>query len=167
MLWMPHVQRSRIEWPRGHRSEHIERSLPMEWMLLANEPLVVLRRFSPKEDQRRVTAAAYVGQLPGELIGLENHLNVIRGATRPLSGEVAQGLAAWLNSEIVDVHLRQRLGSTQVNAVELRSLPVPDLSVLGSLGRALGQHPTLEAIDRHVEALWLAGADANASARAA
>jgi adenine-specific DNA-methyltransferase len=144
MLWMPHVRRSHIDWPRQHKTEHIESNADSAWMLLPNEPMVLLRRFSPKEDERRITAAPYEGQLPGARIGLENHLNVIRGADGPMSIDVARGLAAWLNSRPVDEHLRQRLGSTQVNAVELRSLPVPDIATLAPLGRDLSEEPTLE-----------------------
>jgi adenine-specific DNA-methyltransferase len=147
MLWMPHVGRSRIDWPRRHKAEHIESNIDSAWMLLPNEPMVVLRRFSPKEDERRVTAAAYGGQLPGAYIGLENHLNVIRGTDGPMPLAVARGLAAWLNSRVVDEHLRQRLGSTQVNAIELRSLPVPDLSSLSQLGQDMPLEPTLDQID--------------------
>jgi adenine-specific DNA-methyltransferase len=153
MLWMPHVRRSQIDWPRRHKAEHIESNADNAWMLLPNEPLVLLRRFSPKEDERRITAAAYDGQLPGAHIGLENHLNVIRGADEPMSIDVAHGLAAWLNSRVVDEHLRQRLGSTQVNAIELRSLPVPDIAVLARLRRDLAEAPTLEQIDEHVSRL--------------
>ena len=153
MLWMPHVQRSRIVWPRGHRAEHIQRDAYSEWMLVRNEPAVLLRRFSPKEDVRRVTAATYVGGLPGERIGFENHLNVIRGVDQPLRPQAARGLAAWLNCRAVDAYLRQRLGSTQVNAVELRELPVPAMPDLEKLGRDLPSHPRLDEIDALTGAL--------------
>lgn len=147
MLWMPHVQRSQVVWPRQHKAEHIEANDASTWMLVPNEPMVLLRRFSPKEDERRVTATSYEAQLPGTHIGLENHLNVIRGITQPMPESVARGLAAWLNSRIVDEHLRQRLGSTQVNAVELRTLPVPDMASLAQLGSDLPHVPTLDQID--------------------
>ena len=153
MLWMPHVQRSHIDWPRGHRAEYIDWNADSQWMLLPNEPAVVLRRFSPKEDVRRVTAAAYVAELPGERIGFENHLNVILGIGEPLSRHVALGLAAWLNCHAIDTYLRERLGSTQVNAVELRELPVPDLSALESLGRSLPLLPEQLEIDSLTSAL--------------
>lgn len=153
MLWMPHVRRGSIEWPRNHSAEHIERNAESEWMLLPNEPMVLLRRFSPKEDVRRVTAAAYLGDLPGECIGCENHLNVIRGAHEPMSQAAARGLAAWLNSAEVDEHLRQRLGSTQVNAVELRALPMPGLVALNWLGLRLRERPSLDEIDALVATL--------------
>ena len=136
MLWMPHVRSMAIDWPRGHRAEHIDANVGSAWMLLPNQPMVILRRFSPKEDARRVTAAPYLGDLPSEYLGLENHLNVIHGAPA-LSILAARGLAAYLNSLPVDRHLRRLLGSTQINAVELRNLPVPDLEVLEGIGRVL------------------------------
>jgi adenine-specific DNA-methyltransferase len=147
------VRRGSIEWPRNHSAEHIERNAESEWMLLPNEPMVLLRRFSPKEDVRRVTAAAYLGDFPGECIGCENHLNVIRGAHEPMSQAAARGLAAWLNSAEVDEHLRQRLGSTQVNAVELRALPMPGLVALNWLGLRLRERPSLAEIDSLVPTL--------------
>ena len=137
MLWMPHVRAMRIDWPRQHRAEHIDSNDASAWMLLPNQPMVLLRRFSPKEDTRRITAAPYLGELPGSHIGLENHLNVIHPATERLSIDAVRGLAAYLNSKPVDDRMRSVLGSTQVNAVELRNLPVPDLVVLETIGRGL------------------------------
>lgn len=152
LLWMQHVRRMSVMWPRGHRAEHIEHNPASAWMLLPNEPCVLLRRFSPKEDVRRVCAAAYVGDLPAALIGCENHLNVIRGGERPLSRLAALGLAAYLNSSTVDGYLRQRLGSTQVNAIELRELPLPDLTTLQALGQSLPDPLTLDDVDAAVAA---------------
>ena len=137
MLWMPHVRSMCIEWPRQHRAEHIDHNDASAWMLLPNQPMVLLRRFSPKEDARRITAAPYLGQLPGSHIGLENHLNVICPVTGSLSCDAARGLAAYLNSQLVDNYLRTVLGSTQVNAIELRNLPVPDLAALEAIGSAV------------------------------
>ena len=134
MLWMPHVRSMQVDWPRHHRAEHIAHNEDSAWMLLPNQPMVLMRRFSPKEDARRITAAPYLGELPGDHIGLENHLNVIHGS---LGRDAACGLAAYLNSKPVDDHLRSVLGSTQVNAVEMRNLPVPDLATLEAIGRNL------------------------------
>ncbi|MFZ2648856.1 MAG: Eco57I restriction-modification methylase domain-containing protein [Burkholderiaceae bacterium] len=148
MLWMPHVRSMRIDWPRRHRAAHIDANQSSAWMLLPNRPMILLRRFSPKEDARRITAAPYLGDLPGERIGLENHLNVIHPVAGRLSIAAAQGLAAYLNSLPVDRYIRRLLGSTQINALELRYLPVPDLTTLESIGRGLaGAASVDEAVD--------------------
>lgn len=76
--------------------------------------MVVMRRFSPKEDQRRVTAAAYIGGLPGDALGLENHLNYIYRPGGTVSAEEALGLAAYLNSSMVDIALRAVTSSARV-----------------------------------------------------
>ena len=157
MLWMPHVRAMKVEWPRRHRAEHIARTEGGAWMLLPNRPMVLMRRFSPKEDARRITAAPYTGNLPSSYIGLENHLNVIRAVDGLLSIDAVNGLAAYLNSKPVDDHLRSLLGSTQVNAIELRNLPVPDLPALCAIGRAWSMGVAVE--DVVADALWPTGAE--------
>ena len=49
------------------------------------------------------------------------------------------GLAALLNSAIVDNYFRITNGNTQVNALELRSLPLPSLDVIRSIGDQIAQ----------------------------
>ncbi len=48
---------------------------------------------------------------------------------------LAKGLAAFLNSTLVDVYFRQFNGHTQVNATDLRSLNYPTMKQLERLGR--------------------------------
>ena len=119
-------------------------------MLVPNAPMVVMRRFSPKEDARRVTCAAYgcgLDRLPGDVIGLENHLNYIYRPGGRMGMHEARGLAAFLASSIVDGHFRALSGSTQVNATELRKLPLPPLAVIEEIGRNCSAKPSLEEID--------------------
>ncbi len=142
LLWMQHVQRGRVAWPMGRKLEHIEHAHESAWMLVPGVPMVLLRRFSPKEDLRRITAAAWAGE-SHRWIGLENHLNYVRGVRRELSVPETAGLAAYLNSEPVDRWLREVCGHTQINATDLRRLPVPDRSRLAALGLALGPEPSL------------------------
>ncbi len=151
LLWMQHVSHMQVRWPINKKREHIAATAACAWMLVPNSPMVVMRRFSPKEDQRRVTAAAYVGGLPGDTLGLENHLNYIYRPGGTVSAEEALGLAAYLNSHMVDVHFRAVAGSTQVNATELRKLPLPTLAQLTKLGGLCAAGMSLDAIDLAVE----------------
>lgn len=109
---------------------------------------VVVRRFSAKEERRRVVAYPLVTDCE---LALENHSSYIHAGTSrhtvPLrSPELARGLATWLDSTLVDNWFRGVSGSTQVNARDIKAMPCPDLSQLENLGRewhpAMTQHET-------------------------
>jgi adenine-specific DNA-methyltransferase len=52
--------------------------------------------------------------------------------------DLAKGLAAYLNSTLVDAYFRQFNGHTQVNATDLRNIRYPTRTELESLGRKIG-----------------------------
>jgi adenine-specific DNA-methyltransferase len=158
LLWLQHVRQQQWAWPIGKSAEHIDAIGTARWLLVDNAPMVILRRFSPKEDLRRVTCVAYEGQLPGAVIGLENHLNYIHRPGGRMSVAEARGLAAYLASAVVDDWFRALAGSTQINASELRQLPVPSTPWLEALGRSMPTNPALRVVDDAVEAA-LARAD--------
>ena len=59
LLWMNHVHAMRAMWPLcRHKPEYIERS-GADVLLVPNKNYVLLRRFSAKEEARRLTAAPY------------------------------------------------------------------------------------------------------------
>jgi adenine-specific DNA-methyltransferase len=165
LLWLQHIRQQQIHWPVRKKREHIRASAGSAWMLVPNNPMVVMRRFSPKEDERRVTCAAYLGHLPGNVLGLENHLNYIyrRGGT--MTPNEGRGISAFLASKTVDAHFRALAGSTQINATELRKLPLPPLAVLVQIGERVGDNPTLETIDQVVDEQVHAGVNAHNAAR--
>lgn len=150
LLWLQHVRQQQISWPVQKKREHLQATAKNAWMLVPNVPMVVMRRFSPKEDARRVTCAAYLGHLPGDTIGLENHLNYIYRRGAHVTPSEARGLSAFLASTVVDAHFRALAGSTQVNAAELRKLPLPPLTTIVRIGELVGNNPTLERIDEVV-----------------
>lgn len=97
---------------------------------------VVVRRFSAKEEKRRVVAYPLVTDRE---LALENHSSYIHAGTSrhtvPLqSPELARGLAVWLDSTLVDDWFRGVSGSTQVNARDIKAMPCPDLANLEALG---------------------------------
>ena len=71
-LWLQHVRQQAVLWPLDKKREHIVAGTASASLLVPNAPMVLMRRFSPKEAERRVTCAPYEGQLPGGLLGLEN-----------------------------------------------------------------------------------------------
>ncbi|WP_430395539.1 Eco57I restriction-modification methylase domain-containing protein [Ferrovibrio sp.] len=164
LLWLQHINHLRIQWPIEKKLEHIRATAASASLLVENSPMVILRRFSPKEDERRVTAAAYVGGLPGLGLGLENHLNYIYRPGGKMTPEEALGIAAYLNSQLVDEHFRATAGSTQVNASELRKLPLPPLEDLLAIGASLRPGVPLREADRIVESILGLAAVSDAAA---
>lgn len=153
LLWMQHINHMRVSWPIQKKREHIAASADTAWMLIPNQNMVIMRRFSPKEDQRRITATPYLAKsLPGEVIGLENHTNYLYRPGGTLTADEVKGISAYLNSRIVDRYLRIVSGNTQINASDLRLLPLPPLNLLTQIGSSLSNGCTLEQADQAVEA---------------
>jgi adenine-specific DNA-methyltransferase len=128
-----------IEWPAAtSKRQHIVSSADSEALLIPNRTCVVMRRFSSKEEHRRLVAAPLIGgALPGEMIGLENHLNYIYRPRGAMSADAARGVASLLNSAVVDRYFRISNGNTQVSASELRLMPLPSREQIESIGRAM------------------------------
>jgi adenine-specific DNA-methyltransferase len=138
LLYASHFAGGRFEWPReGRKPNSIVRNLETEKWLMPNGYYVILRRFSSKEEKRRVVAYLYDGnKLPVKVVGFENHLNVLHRDRAGLPPAVARGLVAYLNSQAVDDYFRTFSGHTQVNATDLRRLRYPSIEDLEKLGRA-------------------------------
>jgi adenine-specific DNA-methyltransferase len=105
-------------------------------LLLPSQNYVLLRRFSAKEERRRLTASCFIGaSQTSRYVALENHLNYVYHPKRPLSLDETYGLAALFNSALLDRYFRTISGNTQVNATELRTMPLPTLKTIASIGR--------------------------------
>lgn len=138
LLWMQNVQPMRIEWPlsRFRKPQYIKVTAESMSILVANKTYVIIRRFSAKEDRRRLVAAPLVeGQLGQQVVGLENHLNYIHRPNGTLSADEAWGLAVLYNSDIFDTYFRSLNGNTQVSATEIRTIPLPPMHVIEEIGR--------------------------------
>jgi len=124
--------------------------------LLPNGYYVLVKRFSAKEERRRIVAAVWdPTSYQVEDVAFENHLNVFHCDGAGLERELAWGLCLWLNSSVVDRYFRTFSGHTQVNATDLRSLAYPDEATLLSLGRAIDHLPDQDELDRLVaEYTW-------------
>ena len=137
LLWMHHVRPMRTIWPSTtvEKPQWIELTSESVKLLVENATYVLIRRFSAKEEKRRLVAAPLIrGSLNRDVVGLENHLNYIRGVSRPLDGQLACGLSALLNSTFLDRYFRISNGNTQVSATELRAMPLPSERDIRSIG---------------------------------
>lgn len=149
LLYPTHFQGNRLTWPKDTKKPNAIRVSPrsQRWLYPNEGCFVVTKRFSSKEERRRVVASVYDSSLPGELVGFENHLNVFHVNRRGFSKTLAYGLTLFLNSSLLDKYFRQFSGHTQVNATDLRSLNYPSIETLERLGAIAPQYPTQQQID--------------------
>lgn len=166
LMWLNHVHPMEVRWPlRKRKNEHVANLMASQSILVPNANYVLMRRFSAKEEERRLVAAPYLSRsYKVSRLGLENHLNYIYRADAPLSEEEAVGLAAFLNSTLLDTWFRATNGNTQVGAAEIRAMPLPPRKAIVALGRKAYGITDLARIDELVESVLRAHADERAAA---
>ena len=139
LLWMQNVKPMSAQWPVETRKQQYimvtADSLPL---LVPDRNYVLMRRFSAKEERRRLVAAPLLaGTLGAPLLGLENHLNYIYRPKGELTPEETYGFAAFYNCRITDTYFRTFNGNTQISATELRNMPIPPIEIIREAGRAI------------------------------
>jgi adenine-specific DNA-methyltransferase len=151
LIYPGNLREGRVHWPLAIRKAQAIAARPeTRNLLLPAGCYVLVKRFSAKEERRRVVAAVYEPEdVSTGAVGFENHLNVFHHAGEGLTEHIALGLCLWLNSSAVDRFFRTFSGHTQVNATDLRSLRYPSRQRLEVLGLALGgaSWPDQEKID--------------------
>jgi len=154
LLYPTHLRDGGVQWPKKTKKPNgLAVADATTKLLLPAGYYVLIKRFSSKEERRRIVASLLSpDDVSGDYVAIENHLNVIHRNQHGLDRDLALGLTAWLNSTSVDVAFRQFSGHTQVNATDLRSMRFPSSASLMALGRALAD-PTSEqeVIDRLVD----------------
>ncbi len=155
LIYPAHFYNGFVRWPKpgGKKPNAIALTSRTESLLLPSGDYVLVKRFSSKEERRRIVAAIYDRkQIPAPYVGFENHLNVYHRDNAGLSIELVKGLAVFLNSTLVDSYFRQFNGHTQVNATDLRMLRYPSQEVLELLGTSVGdKFPSQREIDELLE----------------
>jgi len=139
LLYPGHFTGSRTQWPQpgSKKPNAIVRNSETERWLYPNGFYCVVRRFSSKEERRRIVASVIdPSDFKGaDMLGLENHLNVFHHGRQGLPEPLARGLALYLNTTAVDEHFRRFSGHTQVNATDLKLMKYPSRAALEALGR--------------------------------
>jgi hypothetical protein len=138
LLYPGHFTSSRITWPiEGMKKPNaIQHNADTEKWFYPNGFYCVVRRFSSKEETRRVVASVVDPGTFGDkrMLGFENHLNVFHENKRGLPQVMAHGLAIFLNTTAVDEAFRRFNGHTQVNATDLALMKYPSREILSQLG---------------------------------
>lgn len=147
LLSVFNVKPFHTEWPIIHKKHPaaITVSADSQRLLLPTQNYVLLRRFSAKEERRRLTASCFLSSnFTQPFVALENHLNYVYHAERELTLDEVYGLAALFNSALFDRYFRTISGNTQVNATEIRSLRFPALPSVARIGRRVRELASLD-----------------------
>jgi adenine-specific DNA-methyltransferase len=169
LIYPMHFQEGWIAWPKlGSKKANAYTVTPeSDRALIASAVYVLTKRFSAKEEKRRIVAAIFDPQrVPCERVAFENHVNYFHHNGDGLSMTFAKGLSVYLNSTLVDAYFRNFNGHTQVNATDLRNLKYPTREQLEHLGRMIGDTlPDQQELDRLItwELLGMAKDDSSAN----
>ncbi len=132
----------KIQFPIIHKKHHNFIRIDVEFaknLLVSNNDggsYVLVKRFTTKEQQRRVVAAVWSENThQSDLVGFENRINYFHNCGKGLKDNIAKGMSLFLNSTLVDLYFRQFNGSTQVNATDLEYLRYPSIDKLKRLGK--------------------------------
>ncbi len=140
LIYPCHFDNGFVKWPKAdsRKPNAIVDTQKTRDLLVPAGVYVLVKRFSAKEERRRIVASIYdADRFKAPHVGFENHLNYfhISGSGMPMN--VAKGLTAFLNSTAVDKYFRRFSGHTQVNATDLRSFRYPSREKLEKFGNRL------------------------------
>lgn len=140
LLLVHNIRAFHTIWPvkRGRKPTAFRACESSRRLLLPWRNYLLLRRFSAKEERRRLTASCLLAkEALRPFVALENHINYVYHAARDLTVEEVYGLAALFNSALFDRYFRTISGNTQVNATELRIMPFPGLRTIARIGQGV------------------------------
>ncbi|KKZ10275.1 MAG: SAM-dependent methlyltransferase, partial [Candidatus Synechococcus spongiarum 15L] len=159
LIYPSHLRMAGTVWPVAglKKPNAISRNAETERWLYPNDFYCAVRRFSAKEEKRRVVASIVDPATFGKhsVLGFENHINLFHENKQGLPETLAHGLALFLNTTAVDEHFRRFNGHTQVNATDLELMRYPSRQDLIQLGKwAMGQGTlTQDQMDAKLETL--------------
>jgi len=146
LFYSQHIKDGNVVFPIGKENEYISDELSS--VVQSNRNYLFVKRFTTKEERRRLQCAVYIADRYPKYkkISTQNKINFIDTIDGSwMSEDLVYGLYAVLNSTLYDKYYRVLNGSTQVNATEMNSIPMPDLNALKYLGQKLikcGEHTT-------------------------
>lgn len=108
-------------------------------LLLDNKDYLLVKRFTAKEEKRRIQVAIYDECKFNQYnkIGIENHVNYVAKTKGSITKEELFGLFCLFNSIIIDKYYRIVNGNTQVNATEANAIPLPNIDIIKRMGEEL------------------------------
>lgn len=149
LIYPAHMKGDKVDWPlskinkKGQYFNVTEET--KKWVVPLDGFHVIVRRFSSKEERRRIFASIVdPDKLKTTHVAYENHVNFYHIKKSGLDKDLALGLCAFLNSKIVDDYFRSFSGHTQVNVSDLKRLRYPRPDTLRQIGVRLRDTENLD-----------------------
>ncbi len=136
LFYSQHIKSGKVKFPIGKNNEYI--LTEQKGLLQENTNYLFVKRFTAKEEKRRLQCGVYLAKKypTYNVISTQNKINFITGL-QGLSDCLVYGLYVVMNSTLYDNYYRILNGSTQVNATEINSMPIPPISCIENMGREL------------------------------
>lgn len=136
LFFSQHIQEGKVSFPIGKENEYITTTQP--GLLQDNKNYLFVKRFTAKEERRRLQCGVYLARKHPEYkkISTQNKINFI-GGPYELSECMVYGLFVLFNSTAYDRYYRILDGSTQVNASEINTMPVPHTRLIEQMGKTI------------------------------
>jgi adenine-specific DNA-methyltransferase len=147
LLYPVHFKNGFFSWPVQSKKPNsiILDDLEREKLAFKKGAYVLVKRFSAKEEKRRIQASLIFGdEINSEYFTVENHLNIVHSNKSGLDIYLAAGLFAYLNTQYFDNAFREFSGHTQVNATDLRNMKYPLPEQLIRLGKKKFYNPRID-----------------------
>ena len=136
LFYSQHIRDGRVNHqPSGKEYDWIIDEKP--GLIQKNKNYVFIKRFTAKEEHRRLQCGVYSPTDFGEYeyIGTQNKINFIDKVDGgEMDSKTTYGIYALLNSTLFDMYYRILNGSTQVNSTEINNIPVPPAEVIKEIG---------------------------------
>ncbi len=143
LYWLDNVKKFKIDHPMNGKSKEqfFKINKDSKSVLVDNKNLVLVRRFSSKDDSSRIITAYHLKKSFNKYkkIGIENKLNYITKQNGSLTINEALGISSILNSYIYDEYFKTFNGNTQVSASELRKIPFPSKDIIIKIGKKVSR----------------------------
>ncbi|HAJ78501.1 MAG TPA: methyltransferase [Fibrobacteres bacterium] len=148
LIWMNSIRDFDVVWPYEKRCkpQYIRITDETRPLLNTNGNYVLLRRFSAKEETKRMNSSPFLkDKLPCGYVAFENHVNYVHRPQGKISRTEAIGVSAIFNSIYLDTYFRVSNGNTQVSATEIRDMPLPDISHIRHIGEIIDSGKKIDA----------------------
>ena len=147
LFWIHNIIDGTVLWPiKSKKPEAIVESPNIQ--KTKNQDLILVKRISSREGKKRLSAGIYLAHLfDFKNIAIENHVNYIYKKNSKFTTYELQGLSALLNSKIYNSYFLTYNGNTQVNADDLKKIPLPKITIIKKIGRTISD----KKIDNEIE----------------